>query len=369
MKFGGILGFDTGIMLAPMGVDIAGPELVAAVANAGGIGLIASPVNNYEVTVKAINDIRKLTNKPFGAGILLEFEQTNTIRAIFDEKLACLQVYWGDFPKEMVDEAHKHGVKVIHQVGSVKAAERAIAAGVDCIVAQGSEAGGHISGTVSLTALVPRIVDAVGNRKIAVVAAGSIADARGYVAALALGAQGVAVGTRFIATKEAYAHDYYKQQLLHYNEEQTDRTDLYERFNWKADVRCIRTPFYEQWKGAPDFVQNDNYQPIVGKSIFFEKEAVLRRFSGQVMNRTTTGNLEDMVLYAGQGVGLVNDIVPAAEVVRRFVDGAKAIVQGLSKNYLPKPKRDKDNDHSEVCEQGKGEKEVEKECVETIHCE
>ncbi|KAI3898965.1 hypothetical protein MKW92_011978 [Papaver armeniacum] len=312
-------------MLAPMGVDIAGPELVAAVANAGGVRLIASPVNNYEVTVKAINDTRKLTNKPFGAGILLEFEQTNTIRAIFDEKLACLQVYWGDFPKEMVDEAHKHGVKVIHQVGSVKAAERAIVAGVDCIVAQGSEAGGHVVGTVSLTALLPRIVDAVGNRKIVVVAAGSIADARGYVAALALGAQGVAVGTRFIATKEAYAHEYYKQQLLHFNEEQTDRTDLYERFNWKADVRCIRTPFYEQWKDAPDFVQNDNYQPI---------EAVLRRFSGQVMNRTTTGNLEDMVLYAGQGVGLVNDIVPASEVVRRFVDGAKAIIQGLSKKLF-----------------------------------
>ncbi|XP_026442237.1 nitronate monooxygenase-like [Papaver somniferum] len=215
MKFGGILGFDNGVMLAPMGVDIAGPELVAAVANAGGIGLIASP-NDYAMTVKVINDTRKLTTKPFGAGILLEFEQENTIKGIFDEKLACLQVYWGDFPKEMVDEAHKRGIKVIHQVGSVKAAERAIAAGVDCIVAQGSEAGGHAAGTVSLTALVPRIVDAVGNRGIPVVAAGSIADARGYVAALALGAQGINVGTRLIATNEAYTNDYYKQQLFHY---------------------------------------------------------------------------------------------------------------------------------------------------------
>ncbi|MCL7024121.1 hypothetical protein MKW94_027549 [Papaver nudicaule] len=280
MKFGGILGFDNGVMLAPMGVDVAGPELVAAVANAGGIGLITSPVS---------------TTKPFGAGILLQFEFENSVRAIFDEKLACLQV------------------------GTAKAAERAIAAGVDCIVAQGSEAGGHVAGTVSLAAIVPRIVDAVGNRGISVVAAGSIVDARGYVAALALGAQGINVGTRFIATNEAYANDYYKQQILHYNEEQTDRTDLYERLTWKADVRCLLTPFHQQWRNAPYFVQNDKYQPIVAKSIFFTKEAVLRRFSGQVANPTTsTGNLEDMV-------SLVNDIVPAAEVVRRFVDGAKAI--------------------------------------------
>ncbi|KAI3983767.1 hypothetical protein MKX01_001171 [Papaver californicum] len=302
MKFGGILGFDNGVMLAPMGADIAGPELVAAVANAGGIGLIASPVS--------------LGKK---------------IRAIFDQKLACLQVYWGDFPKEMVDEAHKHGVKVIHQVGSVKTAERAIAAGVDCIVAQGSEAGGHIAGTV-----------------------------------------------KCIATKEAYAHDYYKQQLLHYNEEQTDRTDLYERFNWKAPVRCIRTPFYEQWRNAPDFVQNDSYQPIVGKTIFFENEAVLRRFSGQVMNRTTTGNLEDMVMYAGQGVGLVNDIVPAGEVVRRFVDGAKAIIEGLSKiicRSLRKTKlmiivkSVKIEDYEKGRKKKRGKALNKKECVKIIHYE
>ncbi|KAI3914424.1 hypothetical protein MKW92_032622 [Papaver armeniacum] len=349
VKFGGILGFDNGVMLAPMGVDISGPELVAAVANAGGIGLIASPGNDYELTVKAISDTRKLTDKPFGAGILLEFEQTHTIRAIYDQKLACLQVFWGDFTKEMVDEAHKHDVKVIHQVGSVKAAERAIAAGVDCIVAQGSEAGGHVVGTVSLTALVPRIVDAVGDRKIVVVAAGSIADARGYVAALALGAQGIAVGTRFIATKEAYAHEYYKQKLVDCNEEQTDRTDLYERFYWKADVRCLRTPFYEQWKNAPDFVQNDNHQPIVGKTSFFKKEAVnLRRFSGQVMNCTTEGNLEDMVLYAGQGVGLVKDhTVSAGDLVAKFVNDAKAIIERLDKNYLQKSKKDEANDHTE----------------------
>ncbi|KAI3980808.1 hypothetical protein MKX01_025373 [Papaver californicum] len=337
MKFGGILGFENGIILAPMGADVSGPELVAAVANAGGIGLIASPVNGYAMMVKAIKDTRKMTKKAFGAGILLKFNQKETIRAVFDEKLACMEVYWGDFPKEMVDEAHKHGVKVIHQVGSVKAAERAIAAGVDCIIAQGVEAGGHIAGTVSLVALVPRIVDVVGDRGIPVVAAGSISDARGYVAALALGAQGICVGTRFIATHEAYANEYYKQQLLHYSENQTDRTDLYGRFTWRAHVRCLNTPFHQKWRNSPDTIENDDSQPIIGKSIIYSEEIILRRFAGQVANPTTIGKLADMVMLAGQGVGLVKDIVPAGEVIRRYVDGAKVIIQKLNENYVPNP--------------------------------
>lgn len=338
MELGGILGFKNGIILAPMGPDVAGPELVAAVANAGGIGLLASPVNSYEKTVKAIRDTKKLTNKPFGAGILLEFENSDTIRAIYDEKLPVLQVFWGDFPKEMVDEAHSHGVKVIHQVGSVEAAEKAIAAGVDCVIAQGLEAGGHIAGTVTLTALVPRIVDLVGDRDIPVVAAGSISDARGYVAALALGAKGICVGTRFIATKEAYANDYYKQQLLHYTEQQTDRNDLYGRFTWKDDIRCLTTPFHEKWRKSPDYdhLVNDENQPIIGHSTIYSDEVVLRRFAGLVANPTTEGELENMVMYAGQGVGLVNDIVSAGEVVRRYVEGAKAIIQKLAEAYLPK---------------------------------
>ncbi|XP_026435239.1 uncharacterized protein LOC113332960 isoform X2 [Papaver somniferum] len=303
MKFGGILGFENGIILAPMGADVSGPELVAAVANAGGIGLIASPVNGYEMMVKAIKDTRKMTKKPFGAGILLEFNQVRTIKAIFDEKLACMEVYWGDFPKEMVDEAHKHGVKVIHQV--------------------------------SLVALVPRIIDVVGDRRIPVVAAGSISDARGYVAALALGAQGICVGTRFIATHEAYANEYYKQQLLHYNEDQTDRTDLYGRFTWRAHVRCLNTPFHQKWRNSADSIENDESQPIIGKSIIYSEEIILRRFAGQVANPTTVGKLADMVMLAGQGVGLVKDIVSAGEVIRRYVDGAKIIIQELNKNYVP----------------------------------
>ncbi|CAN6467198.1 unnamed protein product [Victoria cruziana] len=333
--FTSILGFDNGIMLAPMGADVSGPKLVAAVANAGGIGLLASPVNGYDLTVKVITETKKLTDKPFGAGILLEFDNTRTVQAIFDEKLACLQVFWGDYPKELVDEAHKNGVKVLHQVGSLQDAEKAIAAGVDCIIAQGVEAGGHIIGTVGLIALLPRVVDLVGDRDIAVVAAGSITDPRCFVAALALGAKGISMGTRFVASNEAYANDYYKQQLLQYTEADTDRTDLYSRATWRAYVRCLNTPFHNQWKNAPEDVENDDSQPIIGYSIIHTGEAVLRRFAGQVANPTTAGELENMVMYAGQGVGLVKEILPAADIINNFIAGAKEIIKGLGDKYLP----------------------------------
>ncbi|KAI3983112.1 hypothetical protein MKX01_035393 [Papaver californicum] len=336
MGFASVLGWDNGIVLAPMGADISGPKLVAAVANAGGLGLLASPVNMYDTTLKAIKDTKKLTSKPFGAGILLGFEQsTTTIKAIFDEKLACMQVYWGDFPKEMVDEAHKNGVKVLHQLGSLADAEKAIAAGVDCIIAQGVEAGGHVIGHVSVIALVPRIVDLVGDRNISVVAAGSITDPRGFVAALALGAKGVCMGTRFIATKESYANDYYKQQLVHYTEADTDYTDLYSRATWVAPTRVLNTPFHQKWKPVPQDVSNNDEQPIIGYSIIYGGETILRRFAGQVANQTTAGELDNMVMYGGQGVGLVKDIPAAGDLIKNFVEEAEKIIRDLGGRLQP----------------------------------
>ncbi|KAI3946790.1 hypothetical protein MKW98_003353 [Papaver atlanticum] len=323
MGFASALGWDNDIVLAPMGADIAGPKLVAAVANAGGLGLLASPVNMYDATLKAIRDTKKLTSKPFGAGIL----------AIFEEKLACMQVFWGDYPKEMVDEAHKNGVKILHQVGSVADAEKAIAAGVDCIIAQGVEAGGHVIGTVSLNALLPRIVDLVGDRNLTVIAAGAIADPRGFVAALALGAKGICMGTRFVATKESYAHDYYKQQLLQYTGADTDYTDLYSRASWRATTRVLNTPFHQKWKPVPEDVENNEAQPIIGYSIIYGGETVLRRFAGQAANQTTAGEVENMVMYAGQGVGHVKDILPAGDIVKNFIEGAEKIIKGLGSKF------------------------------------
>ncbi|KAI3971059.1 hypothetical protein MKX01_024706 [Papaver californicum] len=323
MGFASALGWDNGIVLAPMGADISSPKLVAGVANAGGVGLLASPVNMYDATLKAIRDTKKLTSKPFGAGILLEFDQTNTVKAIFQEKLACMQVFWGDYPKELVDEAHKNGVKILHQVGSVADAEKAIAAGVDYIITQGVEAGGHVIGTVSLNALLPRIVDLV-----------AIADPRGFVCALLLGAKGICMGTRFIATKESYAHDYYnyKQQLVQYTGADTDYTDLYRRDSWRAPTRVLNTLFHQKWKPAPEDVENNAEQPIISYSIIYGGETVLRRFAGQVANQTTAGEVENMVITQDRDRVFehVTKILPAGDIVKNFIEGAEKIIKELA---------------------------------------
>ncbi|RZC90267.1 hypothetical protein C5167_041355, partial [Papaver somniferum] len=186
---------------------------------------------------------------------------------------------------------------------------------------------------VSWHALVPRIVDLIGDKNITVVAAGAIADPRGFVGAISLGAKGICMGTRFIATKESYAHDYYKEQLLTYTGEDTDYTDLYSRESWRAPTRVLNTPFHQKWKPAPEDVENNAEQPIIGYSIIYGGETVLRRFAGQVANKTTAGEVENMVMYAGQGVGHVNDILPAGDIVKNFIEGAEKIIKELGSKY------------------------------------
>jgi nitronate monooxygenase len=183
--------------------------------------------------------VRALTAKPFGVNLLLHFPVEDQVAICLEERVPVLSLFWGD-PTPYVGRAHAAGVKVFHQVGSVADAHRAASAGVDVIIAQGVEAGGHVAGEVSTLALVPRVVDAVAPRP---VAAGGIADARGVVAVLALGAQAAVLGTRFLASAESRAHPHYKQKLLEANEGDTARTILF-GYGWpNAPHRTLRTAF------------------------------------------------------------------------------------------------------------------------------
>ncbi|KAH9658038.1 2-nitropropane dioxygenase-like protein [Citrus sinensis] len=320
-----MLGFEYGIVQAPLGPDISGPELVAAVANAGGLGLLRAP--DWEAPDYLRDLIRKtrsLTERPFGVGVVLAFPHNENIKAILSEKVAVLQVSWGEYSEELVLEAHSAGVKVVPQVGSFDEARKAVNAGVDAIIVQGREAGGHVIGQDGLISLLPMVVDLIGDRDIPIIAAGGIVDARGYVAALSLGAQGICLGTRFVASEESYAHPEYKRKLVEMDK--TEYTDVFGRARWPgAPHRVLQTPFFSNWKNIPAH-ENEVNQPIIGRSTIHGIEKKIHRLAGTVPNVTTTGDIDSMVMFAGEGVGLIREILPAGEVVKQLVEGAQLLV-------------------------------------------
>ncbi|KAL0357059.1 UNVERIFIED_CONTAM: putative nitronate monooxygenase [Sesamum calycinum] len=326
MGWRGTLGFEYGIVQAPLGPDISGPELVAAVANAGGLGLLRAPDWEAPDYVKQlIRKTRALTDKPFGVAVVLAFPHEENVRAILEEKVAVLQVYWGECSQDLVLQAHQAGVKIVPQVGSFEEAKKSVDVGVDAVIVQGLEAGGHVIGQDGLITLLPRVVDLVRGLNIPVIAAGGIVDERGYVAALALGAQGVALGTRFLATEESYAHPLYKRKLVEVHK--TEYTDVFGRARWPgAPHRVLKTPFFMDWRNLPSH-ENETNQPIIGRSLIHGVEKEIRRFAGTVPNATTTGDIESMVMYAGQGVGLIREILPASAVIKRLVKGAQDLIQ------------------------------------------
>ena len=216
--------------------------------------------------------------------------------------------FWGD-PSEFVPAAHAAGIAVLHQVGSVEAAVRAKHAGVDVIIAQGTEAGGHVAGEISTMVLLPRIVDAVAPTL--VLAAGGIADARGLAAALCLGADGVVMGTRFIATLEANAHPVYKAQLVAASEEDTVRTILFGHGWPHAPHRTLRTRFVREWVDRESETQDSRSdEPVIGHTVIGGAEVPIQRFASLPPNIHATGEIQLMSLLAGQSVGLVDEIPP-----------------------------------------------------------
>ena len=214
-------------------------------------------------------------------------------------------------------------------MGSVASAKRARDAGVDFIIAQGVEAGGHIAGTVSTMVLTPRVVETVAPAP--VVAAGGVADARGLAAALALGADGVVMGTRFIASAECNAHDVYKRKVLEAQEEDTVRTTLFGNGWPSAWHRTLRTDFVRQWlpqeqRGS----EQRGDEPIIGEITLGGMRMPLPRFGGIPPARDATGDLESMDFLAGQSVGLVHGIKPAADIVREVVQDAATILRNAA---------------------------------------
>jgi NAD(P)H-dependent flavin oxidoreductase YrpB (nitropropane dioxygenase family) len=322
------LGIDHPILSAPLGGGTAGPELVAAVSNAGGLGLLGMGGVPAAAIREHIRDTRKRTAKPFGAGLLLPLLEGGEVEACIEERVSVLLLFWGEVAPH-VEKAKRAGVCVFAQVGSVEEAQAAAAAGVDAIVAQGFEAGGHVRGTTSLVTLIPAVRQAVA--PLPVIAAGGIANGRGLVAALGLGAEAVSMGTRFVASEESRASREYKQRIVRACAEDTVHTMLFD-IGWpEAAHRVIRNKAVDEWEaaGSPPSGQRPGEGTIVGRMSFEGRMTdIPRYFIGSPMSGFE-GDVEYTVLYAGESCSLVNDIKPAAAIVRDVVAEAEAVLREL----------------------------------------
>jgi NAD(P)H-dependent flavin oxidoreductase YrpB (nitropropane dioxygenase family) len=319
------LAIDHPIFSAPLGGGNAGPELAAAVSNAGGLGLLGMGGLPAPAIREQIRDTRNRTSKPFGVGLLLPLLQGGEVEACVEERVSVLLLFWGDVAPH-VEKAKRAGIRVFAQVGSVAEAKAAAAAGVDGIVAQGFEAGGHVRGTTSLVSLVPAVLQAVA--PLPVIAAGGIATGRGLIAALGLGAQAVLMGTRFVASEEARAAREYKERIVRARAEDTVHTMLFD-IGWpNAAHRVIRNKAVDEWEaaGCPPSGQRPGEGTIVGRMP--NEGEVPRYFVGSPL-MGFEGDLDYTVLYAGESCSLVNDIKPAAAIVRDVVSEAETVLNEL----------------------------------------
>lgn len=320
------LGIQVPIISAPMRPNISTPELAAAISNAGGLGMISFGANPPALLRKNINRIRELTDQPFGVNFLagVPFPVEEQFKVCIEERVPVLSFFWGD-PSPYVARAKEAGIKVMDQVGSVEAAERSLRAGVDVVIAQGTEAGGHVAGKITTMVLVPRIVDAI--TPVPVVAAGGIGDARGLAAALALGAEGVVIGTRLLATPEANAHPIYKQKIVEATEEETVLTTLFGGGWPNAPHRTLRTAFVEQWLSEEErgSAQRTD-EPIIGETYFMGQRMPVQQFASLPPEQETVGEITSMALLAGQSVGFANAIKPVERIIKEMIDGATEII-------------------------------------------
>jgi enoyl-[acyl-carrier protein] reductase II len=311
-----LLGIEHPIMLAGMG-GVSYSALAAAVSNAGGYGCLGASTMSSAELAGEIAATRALTSKPFGVDLLTAFPDSlvANVELLIDGGASTFVAGLG-VPEHVVDLCHDHNVLVISMCGKVEHARRALAAGCDVVVAQGTEAGGH-TGTVATLPLVPLIVDAI-HGAIPVVAAGGIFDGRGLAAALALGADGVWVGTRFIATPEARTLPGYQERLI---ETREDGTVISRAFSGKT-MRVIRNDTTDRYEADP---------------------ALLRGFPDQLTtssregtfhlggDETTPGVDPRREGYpAGQVVGGIRDVLPAGEIVAHMVRDAEEILARLA---------------------------------------
>ncbi|MFZ5609785.1 MAG: NAD(P)H-dependent flavin oxidoreductase [Pseudomonadota bacterium] len=304
-----LLQIDHPIMLAGMG-GVSYAEVTAAVSNAGGFGTLGMAGLGVADIAAQVKKVKDLTDKPFGLDLLAALPDTleKTADIIIDEGVAAFISGLG-VPFNIKDKLQAAGVKVMNVCGTVRHAQKADAAGLDAVIAQGTEGGGH-TGKVAAMALVPQVVDAVS---IPVVAAGGVVDGRGLAAALALGAAGVWVGTRFIACAEAHAGELYKQAVLTARDEDTIVTRCYTGKTMRTKVNA----YVRDWEARPQDIKGFPEQVMISAAA-----GVMGGIAGQIEGLDP----ERSCLAMGQGAGAVHEILPAREIIANMLAEAADVI-------------------------------------------
>ncbi|MFI1676073.1 NAD(P)H-dependent flavin oxidoreductase [Streptomyces sp. NPDC020607] len=313
---------------AGMGIVGGNAELAVAVADAGGVGAVGAALMPPDVLRQIIHAVRKgAGSAPFHINLITYFDNTEHVAVCAEEQVPIVSYHWGHPPADQLERLRAAGVSVWEQVGSVDAARRAVDDGVEAVVAQGWEAGGHNFGGLPTMVGVPAVVDAVGDRAL-VLAAGGITDGRQVAAALCLGADGVWVGTRMAATREAHVHPEHHRRLIACLGEDTVLTGIFgpewPEFN---PMRVQRDRVVAEWHDCAAEVPTarDSLEQV-GTTVFQGEETVLRKFNVLPPVPATEADWEEMPWLMGQGVGLIHDIRPAGDVVREMMDQAEVVL-------------------------------------------
>ncbi|WP_333334597.1 nitronate monooxygenase [Microcoleus sp. BROC3] len=323
------IGITHPIFSAGMG-PVAGPELAAAVSNAGGCGVLGGVFMPPPILQQAIRRIRALTQKPFGVNLILPLLEEGQIDVCLAERVPLLVLFWGD-PSPYIAEAHRRNTKVFIQVGSIEEATAAAAMGVDALIVQGVEAGGHVRSRTSLSTLVPAVVDAVTS--VPVLAAGGIATGRGVVAALNLGAQAVSMGTRFLCSTEAAATRAYQERVVSSTAEDTVYTTLFDGGWSDAPHRVLRNATFTEWEaaGCPTSGQRPGEGTIVGTVPLAGTTMDVPKYGSMIPITGFIGDMESVALYAGESCNLIHDIKPAAQIVQDVVREAEEVIAQMQR--------------------------------------
>lgn len=312
-RFTELLGIEKPVIQASLG-PWTSVELAAAVSNAGGLGTIGTVLTPAERVADLVRQMRELTDSPFAVNYSARGPfDPESFAATVEAQPAVISFAHGD-PGELAARAHEAGVVFVQMVNTVAQARRAAEQGADALIAQGAESAGF-GGPIGTLSLVPQIVDAFPD--LPVLASGGIADGRGLAAALALGADGVNIGTRFLASTEATVSDDWKRAIVDAESEDAVRAEfaptLIPKPEW-ADAydvvpRVLRTPFVDEW--------NDRLSDVPGEAEGLRDE---------VLAAAGEGRLHELLPFTGQTVGLVHDVRPVADILEQLMADAERIL-------------------------------------------